>query len=279
VDDVAFIQGKHGMEIGEAIAKKGIKKQYYLETRGDVLLRNKEVFKFWKQLGMKYMFIGVEAIDEEGLTQHRKRISLGKNFEALEYARSLGITVAINLIADPGWDRKRFEVIRQWCMEIPEIVNISVNTPYPGTETWHTEARKVQTRDYRLYDIQHAVLPTKLPLPEFYEELVKTQQVLNMKHLGWKALKSTAAIAAKYLLKGQTNFVKMLWKFNSVYNPQLQLADHRLPVKYEMALPPPPEEAMKPQLLYIHKARGRHGRALDEATESFVGETRMGTAL
>ncbi len=279
VDDVAFIQSKHGMELGEAIAKKGIKKQYYLETRGDVLLRNKEVFKFWKQLGMKYMFIGVEAIDEEGLTQHRKRISLGKNFEALEYARSLGITVAINLIADPGWDRRRFEVIRQWCMEIPEIVSISVNTPYPGTETWHTEARKVQTRDYRLYDIQHAVLPTVLPLPEFYEELVKTQQVLNMKHLGWKALKSTTKIALQYLLKGQTNFVKMLWKFNSVYNPKLQLSDHQLPVKYEMALPPPPEEAMKPQLLYIHKARGRQGRALDEATESFVDGTRMGTTL
>src|SRR6185312_10749661 len=44
VDDVAFIQGKHGMAIGEAIAKKGIKKKYYLETRGDVLLRNKDVF-------------------------------------------------------------------------------------------------------------------------------------------------------------------------------------------------------------------------------------------
>ena len=40
------------------------------------------------------------------------------------------------------------------------------------------------TRDYRLFDIQHAVLPTKLPLSRFYQELVATQQVLNMKHLG-----------------------------------------------------------------------------------------------
>ena len=55
-------------------------------------------------------------------------------------------------------------MVRQWCLEIPEIVNICVNTPYPGTETWHTEARRIQTRDYRLYDIQHAVLPTRLPL-------------------------------------------------------------------------------------------------------------------
>ena len=58
VDDVAFIQSRHGMEIGEAIARAGIEKNYYLETRGDVLLRNKEVFQFWKRLGLKYMFLG-----------------------------------------------------------------------------------------------------------------------------------------------------------------------------------------------------------------------------
>ena len=279
VDDVAFIQAKHGLEIGEAIARKGIKKQYYLETRGDVLLRNKEVFEFWKTLGLKYMFLGVEAIDEEGLKQHRKRISLSKNFEALDYARTLGITVAINLIADPDWDRDRFEIIRQWCLEIPEIVNVSVNTPYPGTETWHTESRKVQTRDYRLFDIQHTVLPTRLPLPEFYEELVKTQQILNKKHLGWSALKATTKLAAGHLLRGQTNFVKMLWKFNSVYNPKLQLADHQRPVKYEMAFPPAPQESVDAKIIYIHQARGRKSRAIDDSTEQFVEDTRMGTSV
>ncbi len=65
------------MAIGEAIGRAGIKKHYYLETRGDVLLRNKEVFRFWKRLGLDYMFIGLEAIDEEGLKKYRKRVSLG----------------------------------------------------------------------------------------------------------------------------------------------------------------------------------------------------------
>jgi hopanoid C-3 methylase HpnR len=277
VDDVAFIQDKHGFEIGDAIARRGIKKEYYLETRGDVLLRNKDVFRFWKTLGMEYMFLGVEAIDEAGLALYRKRVSLSKNFEALEFARSLGITVAINIIADPDWDRDRFETIRQWCLEIPEIVNISVNTPYPGTETWHTESRKLTTRDYRLFDIQHAVLPTRLPLPEFYAELVKTQQVLNLKHMGWESLKGAAGIVFRRLLRGQTNFLKSLWKFNSVFNPELQLADHRRPVKYEMSLPPErSEQKFKPQTLYVHEIRERKPRALDEATERFVDESRTG---
>ena len=139
VDDVAFVQERHGMEIAEAIIRAGIRKQYYLETRGDVLLRNKEVFRFWKRLGLEYMFIGLEAIDEEGLRKHRKRVSLGRNFEALEFARSLGIMVAINLIADPDWDHERFRIVREWGVELPEVVNISVNTPYPGTESWVTE--------------------------------------------------------------------------------------------------------------------------------------------
>lgn len=280
LDDVAFIQSKHGMAIAEAIASKGIKKRYHLETRGDVLLRNKEVFKLWAKLGLEYLFLGLEAIDEEGLAKFRKRISLGRSFEALEFARSLGVTVAINLIADPDWDEERFRVIREWCLGIPEIVNISVNTPYPGTETWHTESRKLTSRDYRLYDIQHSVLPTYLSLEKFYAELVKTQRVMNMKHLGWSALWGASAIAARCLARGQTNFVKMLWKFNSVYDENLLLADHQRPVTYAMSPPPlvaNPRQTPDAKSLYVHVPTGRRGRSIDDATERFVDETRMGS--
>jgi len=278
LDDVAFIQAEHGMAIGEAIARKGIRKRYWLETRADVLLRNREVFALWSRIGLKTMFIGIEAIDEEGLRRFRKRVDAPRNFEALEFARSLGVNVAINIIADPDWDVERFRVIRDWCMAIPEVVNISVNTPYPGTETWATEARRLMTRDYRLFDIQHAVLPTRLPLHQFYEELVTTQQVLNRKHLGAKQLWGTAKNVARLLVRGQTNFLRMLFKFNSVYDPKLQLADHQEPVRYEISLPPAPRAKVAPTALYVHRAEGRRGRHVDDATERFVDKTRMGTA-
>ena len=69
----------------------------------------------------------------------------------------------------------------------------------------------------------------------------------------------------------------MLWKFNSVYNSKLQLADHERPVKYQMTLPPTREDSMDTKIIYIHKARGRQGRTLDDSTEQFVETTRMGT--
>jgi hopanoid C-3 methylase HpnR len=254
VDDVAFVQREHGMEIARQIERRGIRKKYYLETRGDVLLRNQEVFRTWRRLGLEYMFLGIEAIDEEGLALHRKRIKLSANFEALEVARRLGVTVAINVIADPGWDEGRFQVIRDWALSIPEIVNISVNTPYPGTETFLTEAQNLNTRDYRLFDIQHAVLPTKLPLERFYQELVRTQQVLNMKHLGLRGLKSTAVTAARLLARGQTNFVRMLWRWNAVFNPARQLADHARPCRYQMRLPAAGPKPASSQL-YVLRSR------------------------
>ncbi|MBV8683902.1 MAG: hopanoid C-3 methylase HpnR [Caulobacteraceae bacterium] len=278
VDDVAFIHAEHGMVIAEEIRRRGIRKRYYLETRGDVLLRNKEVFRTWRDLGLEYMFIGLEAIDEEGLELFRKRIHLDKNFEALEFARSLGIMVAINLIVDPDWGRDRFETIRKWCLEVPEIVNISVTTPYPGTEIWRSETRNLTSLDYRLFDIQHAVLPTRLPLPEFYAELVKTQQVLNTKHMGWEAFRGAIGEAAGLLMQGQTNFVRMLWKFNSVFNPKLQLADHAREVVYEMTPPPAAVEGrFDPKSLYVHGPQGRRSRHIDDATERFVEATRMGS--
>src|SRR3990170_867399 len=55
VDDVAFIYPEHGLALAREIERRRIRKRYYLETRGDVLLRNKEVFERWLRLGLEYM--------------------------------------------------------------------------------------------------------------------------------------------------------------------------------------------------------------------------------
>ena len=68
----------------------------------------------------------------------------------------------------------------------------------------------------------------------------------------------------------------------NVYRPEVLLADHMKPVKYEIPLQPPtpsrdsPNEPVGGRSLYIHAPRGRAGRAIDAATERFVDETRMG---
>lgn len=254
VDDVAFIKPEHGDAIAAEVERRGIRKEYYLETRADVLLRHPEVFERWRRLGLNYMFLGMEALDEEGLDRYRKRTSPDTNIKALELARKMGLTVAINLIVDPAWDARQFKLVREWALSVPEIVNLTVMTPYPGTEIWHTESRKLTTRDYRLFDIQHAVVPTNLPLYEFYRELVRTQSVMNRKHLGVAAAVQTLGIMGRHLWHGQTNFARSIWKFRSVYNADRQYGDHLRKVRYE--LPVPDHRSVGPagrKELYIHE--------------------------
>ncbi|HEX7994620.1 MAG TPA: cobalamin-dependent protein, partial [Streptosporangiaceae bacterium] len=104
VDDVAFIKPEHGDGIAAELERRKVRKEYYLETRSDVLLRNAEVFERWRRLGLTYMFLGLEALDSAGLEAYRKRVSIDENMKALELARSMGLTVAVNLIVDPAWD-------------------------------------------------------------------------------------------------------------------------------------------------------------------------------
>jgi magnesium-protoporphyrin IX monomethyl ester (oxidative) cyclase len=211
------------------------------------------VFARWAKLGLAYMFLGVESLDAAQLEQFRKRVTLGQNFRALEIARKLHIDVAINLIADPGWGREDFERAIEWATAVPEIVHLTVATPYPGTELFHSEARELTTSDYRLFDIQHAVLPTKLPLAEFYEQMVRAESVINAKFMGWRTALSVSRILARQLSRGQTNFLKMLFRFRSVFNAKRFHDDHARAQRYKLRKPS--EYHCKPsrEELYVHR--------------------------
>jgi hypothetical protein len=114
---------------------------------------------------------------------------------------------------------------------------MTISTPYPGTEIWLTDARRFTTHDYRLFDVKQAGMPNERPLRKFYEEFVKTQDVLNRKHMGWQAVYDVFGITMRLLAKGQTNFLKMLWKFNQVYSVDRLVRDHEGIVHYPIGLP------------------------------------------
>jgi len=97
---------------------------------------------------------------------------------------------------------------------------------------------------------------------------------LNLKHFGLRALRDVGWISARLLLRGQTNFVRSIWKFHSVFDPQLQLADHARDVRYELK-PPPQTGSQDGRVPYIHAPGRRARRSLDLGTENFVNGSRM----
>jgi hypothetical protein len=66
-------------------------------------------------------------------------------------------------------------------------------------------------------------------------------------------------MALGFLAKGQTNFVKMLWKFSSVYNAKRQMQDHQREIRYPIRLPEAaPPKRVDQTLLYIHTPETAH---------------------
>ena len=83
-------------------------------------------------------------------------------------------------------------------------------------------------------------------------------------------------MCGKLLLHGQTNFLRMIWKFNSVFNPELQMADHARPVQYQLPLRPEGAPVADKRSQYVHRPAGRRSRSLDDAMQQFVDATRAG---
>jgi hopanoid C-3 methylase len=103
--------------------------------------------------------------------------------------------------------------------------------------------------------------------------------VLYRKHMSWWTAPMFAGVLARNLVRGQTNFMRGIMNYNKVYNAEKMLADHAKPVHYELPLPPRSDgQLAKASQLYIHAPRGRAGRSIDDSTERFVEETRIGAS-
>ena len=170
-DDIFWMNEKRARALAEAIKASGIKKHFTLQTRSDIITRFPELVKLWKDCGQMTVFLGLEKVDDEGLASVNKKNSAANNDLAIEILKDLGVGYTPNFIIDPGWDRKDFAKLRAWVEKTGSYNSgFSVLTPLPGTDLWDEVRNDVMTEDWELFDITHTVLPTKLPLDEFYAE-------------------------------------------------------------------------------------------------------------
>ena len=66
--------------------------------------------------------------------------------------------------------------------------------------------------------------------------------------------------------------------YKNFYNVEKMLADHARPVRYQLPTRGEPNAPITRPALYIHAPRGRTARSIDDFTERFVDETRVGTS-
>jgi radical SAM superfamily enzyme YgiQ (UPF0313 family) len=170
-DDIFWLDVRRGEELARQIKAAGIRKYFTVQTRTDIICKFPHLIEMWKDCGHLAIFLGVEAVTDEGLERVNKKNSADNNRRALAILKELGVGFTPNFIVDPNWDREDFARLRSWIEETGAFNSgFSVLTPLPGTDLWSEAGQRVTTKNWEMFDIVHAVLPTKLPLDEFYAE-------------------------------------------------------------------------------------------------------------
>jgi radical SAM superfamily enzyme YgiQ (UPF0313 family) len=170
-DDIFWMDVRRGEELARQIKAAGIRKYFTVQTRTDIICKFPHLIEMWKDCGQLSIFLGLESVTDEGLKSVNKSNKVSNNARALAILKELGVGYTPNFIVDPAWDREDFARLRAWIDDTGAYNSgFSVLTPLPGTDLWETAKNQVTTHDWEMYDIVHAVLPTTLPLEEFYEE-------------------------------------------------------------------------------------------------------------
>ncbi len=170
-DDIFWMNVRRGEEMAKQIKAAGIKKYFTVQTRTDIICKFPQLIEMWKDCGSLAIFLGLESVTDEGLKAVNKKNTADNNIRAINILKDLGVGFTPNFIVDPAWDREDFARLRDWIDTMGAYNSgFSILTPLPGTDLWDTAKQQVTTHDWEMYDIVHAVLPTRLPLEEFYAE-------------------------------------------------------------------------------------------------------------
>ncbi len=171
VDDNFLAHAPRAEEIARLIERRRLKKRYTFQARADSILRHPDLLKRWKAIGLKAIFVGLEEVTDEGLRKIGKGCSVEVNDRALDLLKKLEVEAWASFIVDPSFGVEDFQRLRSY-IRSRGVTNasFSVLTPLPGTRLYEERKGELTTLDYRLFDIAHAVLPTKLPLERFYVE-------------------------------------------------------------------------------------------------------------
>jgi len=160
--------------IADLLLERRLKKRFIIQARTDSIARHPETMARLKEAGFATVFLGLEKIDAEGMASVHKHNTVETNESALAVLKKVGINVFGTLIVDPDYDEGDFRRLRDYVRRVA-IPNawFTVLTPLPGTALFEQVQGALTTRDWEMFDLVHAVLPTRLELARFYREFAR----------------------------------------------------------------------------------------------------------
>ncbi len=173
-DDESMCDPRRMDRLADLIKEAGIEKNYFLYGRVDTIVRHPELFAKWAKIGLCQVFVGMEDYSDRRLAAMQKGITSVQQLAAVRILDDLGIMMYASYMVDPAYTREDFRELLAYVRRMKhKYATFTVLTPLPGTELYRQREQQLLSRKPELYDMVHALLPTSLPLLEFYKEYAR----------------------------------------------------------------------------------------------------------
>ncbi|MCA9633293.1 MAG: cobalamin-dependent protein [Myxococcales bacterium] len=223
LDDNFLTSKRRLTELCEELERRKLKKFWMTQGRTDFVADNPELIARLAKNGLIGLLSGFESNDDDSLASLRKKNTWDKNKRANQILRDNGVFSTGIFMVRADWTREQFQGLYDYIntLEIG-IPLVTILTPLPGTQLYRAYQDKLLTTDYRLFDLLHAVLPTKLPREEFYQEFARALDATE--DSAHRAMKNVAKRRPDFMRKYAKN---MLWFYARTWRYQRVHRDYR----------------------------------------------------
>ena len=188
-DDDSFTLNKNFvMRICDLMIRREVNVDWWCSTRADAVSR--ELLMKMRESGCMKINLGVESGNEETLRKIRKGVTREEIRKAFEIARELGIYAGAYIMIGFPWETRAhmLETVRFTTEVRPNMITISIVTPYPGTELFDmSKDLGLLPSDLRFETLLHqspSIVPVAMSKEEFYgtsKEMIEMVEEYNRK--------------------------------------------------------------------------------------------------
>lgn len=170
VDDDFLFNNDRLSEFVRLIREKNINKNYICYGRADFIAANEKMMEELKSIGLYYVLVGLEAINDNHLKDYNKKSNIDNNIKSIEICNKLGINIMGMFIVDLDYTAKDFKDLYKWVKNHKlKHVAISIFTPEMGMETFDSYKDRLITDNPSHWDYLHLVAkPDKIGVKRYY---------------------------------------------------------------------------------------------------------------
>lgn len=175
VDDDFLYDEERLWTFTRLIREKNVKKNYICYGRADFIATHEDIMRAFKEIGLYYVLVGLEAISDDKLNGYNKKCDVWHNERSIELCHELGIHLMGMFILDLDYTSKDFKNLYKWIwVHQLKHVALSIFTPEMGLETYNAYKEKLITNNPSHWDYLHLVAkPEKLSVKAYYFQYYK----------------------------------------------------------------------------------------------------------